>query len=345
MINVLIVDDSAFMRKLISDILGEEKNITIVGKARDGKDAIEKVKKLHPDVVTMDVEMPKMNGIDAVERIMEENPVPIIMLSSLTKEGADATISALEKGAVDFIPKPKSIFKVKDDSIKNEIVEKIRIASKIKLKKPPKRIVLPRKKVEHIEKSNRLQKIIAIGTSTGGPRALQRVIPKIPGDINAAILIVQHMPPGFTKSLAERLNKISEIDVKEAEGNEELKPGYAFIAPGGKHLKVRKKRNKLYTYLEDSELVSGHKPSVDAMYDSIVQNKLDNVIGVIMTGMGSDGATQMRELRRLKNYTIAQNEETCVVYGMPKSAVDLGAVDEVVSLDDISEAIIKAMEV
>jgi len=351
MIKVLIVDDSAFMRKLISEIVDSSDKLQTIGKAKNGKDALALIKTLKPDVITMDVEMPVMNGQEALEKIMSSDPLPVVMLSAVTKEGADATMLALDSGAVDFITKPKSIFKVKEEEIQNDIIEKIIIASKVNVKKNSylagvkETIPSPQNRKKRNVKKGKLSKIIAIGTSTGGPRALQHVIPKIPGDINAAILVVQHMPPGFTKSLSERLNNISELEVKESEGNEELIPGVVYIAPGNKHLKVKKRGGKYFTYLDDGDLVSGHKPSVDAMFNSINEGNIKNVIGVIMTGMGKDGAREMKKMRDNENYTIAQNEESCVVFGMPKSAISIDAVSEVVELDKIASSIIKAMEV
>jgi two-component system chemotaxis response regulator CheB len=347
MIKVLIVDDSAFMRKLIEDIVNSSDKLEVVGKAKNGQEALAQLEKLKPDVITMDVEMPVMNGQVALEAIMKNNPMPVVMLSAVTKEGADATLMALEAGAVDFITKPESIFKVKDESVKNDIIEKIIVASKVDIKKYKPISVLSKNKIEKTKflRSKKLSKIILIGTSTGGPRALQQVIPKIPGDINAAILVVQHMPPGFTKSLSERLDNVSEVSVREAEGNEELLPGCVYIAPGDKHLKVKKVGGKLFTYLDDGELVSGHKPSVDALFNSVNKMNVSNVIAVIMTGMGKDGAKEIKGLKENRNYTIAQDEESCVVFGMPKSAIGINAITEVVGLCDIADSIVKAMEV
>src|SRR6056297_346677 len=349
MIKVLIVDDSAFMRKLINDIISESNQLEVIGKVRNGKEALEFIKDKKPDVITMDVEMPVMNGIEAVEKIMLNEPVPVVMLSAVTKKGAEATLAALEAGAVDFITKPKSIFKVKDATVKDSIVEKLLIASKVNLQQQKKYIKHPvRKKKsprEVTRTGNKIKKIIAIGTSTGGPRALQEVIPRIPGDINAAILIVQHMPPGFTKSLSDRLDSMSEVTVVESSGNEELMPGTVYVAPGDQHLKVRKSGNSYYTYLEDSDLVSGHKPSVDAMFGSLNENNIRDVIGVLLTGMGKDGARELKKLKDNNNYTIVQDEKSCVVFGMPKSAINMKAVNEVVELRNIANSIIKAMEV
>lgn len=349
MIKVLIVDDSAFMRKLISDIIFESARLEVIGKVRNGKEALEFIKNKKPDVITMDVEMPIMNGIEAVEKIMAFDPVPVVMLSAVTKKGAESTLAALEAGAVDFITKPKSIFKVKDQSVKEAIIEKLIIASRVNLQQQKKYIdynVQRKPLFKGVKRTgNKVKKIIAIGTSTGGPRALQEVIPRIPGDINAAILVVQHMPPGFTKSLSDRLDSMSELTVIEASGNEELMPGTVYIAPGDQHLKVKKSGGSYYTYLEDSDLVSGHKPSVDALFSSLNENNIKDVIGVLLTGMGKDGARELKKLKDNNNYTIVQDEKSCVVFGMPKSAINMKAVNEIVELRNIANSIIKAMEV
>ncbi|WIF94658.1 protein-glutamate methylesterase/protein-glutamine glutaminase [Caminicella sporogenes] len=352
-IRVLVVDDSAFMRKVLSDIISTNENIEVVGTARNGKEAIEKIADLKPDVVTLDVEMPVMDGLMALKQIMRKNPVPVLMLSSLTKEGADATIKALQYGAVDFIPKPSSIFKINADDVKNQLIEKILVASKVNLTKHTvihSKIFTSRKKdiksVSNLNiKTNNFKKIVAIGTSTGGPRALQAVLPNIPKDIDASFLIVQHMPPGFTKSLADRLNSISEINVKEAEDNDVLLAGHAYIAPGDYHMKLIREGMSYKIKLSKEPPVSGHRPSVDYMIDSIAKLNISNVIGVILTGMGSDGANGLKNLKDNNGFIIAQDEETCVVFGMPKAAIKLGIVDVVAPIDKISEEIIKAMEV
>jgi two-component system chemotaxis response regulator CheB len=354
-IKVLVVDDSAFMRKVISDMIASSEDMTVVGTAKNGKEAIEMVKVLHPDVVTLDVEMPIMDGLSALKHLVAENPIPVIMLSSLTQQGTHETLKALDYGAVDFVPKPSSLLKVSAPELKDELLMKIRIASRTKVRpsSPPvpvqKPIEKPVSTVKSIVKaeqgSARFKKIIAIGTSTGGPRALQDVIPLIPEDIDASIVVVQHMPPGFTKSLAERLNALSHVHVKEAEQGDVLKAGWAYIAPGDSHLKVTKHNGQFVIELDNGERVTGHKPSVDAMMYSIADLHDPNVIGVIMTGMGADGAEGMKKLKEQNGYVIAQDEESCVVYGMPKSAVKLGAVDKVVSLSNIANEIVKAMEV
>ena len=345
-VRVLVVDDSAFMRKVLTDIISADSKMELVGTAKNGKEAIEQIKQLKPDVVTMDIEMPVMDGLTALELAMKESPVPIVMLSSLTKEGAEATLKALELGAVDFISKPSSVFKVSTDDVKKELIEKINIASRLRI--PTKKAIpitpIIRQPSRYIG-TNVLQKIIAIGTSTGGPKALQSIIPNLPKNLDAPVLVVQHMPPGFTKSLADRLNSMSELSVKEAENGDVLLPGWCYIAPGDRHLRVTKDGNQYKIVLGNDAPVTGHKPSCDAMYDSLAQLNINNVIAVIMTGMGSDGAKGLVSLKQNRNIVIAQDEESCVVFGMPKSAIKLNAVDKVVPLDAISDEILKAMEV
>lgn len=374
-IRVLVVDDSAFMRKVIADMIQQQLNIEVIDTAKNGAEAVEKIKLLKPDVVTLDIEMPIMDGLTALEKIMETEPLPVIMLSSLTKEGADATIRSLELGAVDFITKPSSVFKINTEDVKNELISKIVMASKIsmKTKNTRKMFDFKKEKDESVSKTvssgqpkvsktsessltdsqfkravggNRIDKIVAIGTSTGGPRALQSVIPRIPGNINASFIVVQHMPPGFTKSLAERMNTLSELNVKEAENGDILKQGWVYIAPGDQHLKLRRSGSEWAIQLTQDDLVSGHRPSVDAMMYSIADQKIPNVVGVIMTGMGADGAKGLvRVKNENKGYVIAQDEESCVVFGMPKSTIQLGCVDKVVTLNDIANEIVKAVGV
>lgn len=346
-IKVLVVDDSAFMRKILSDILSETSQIEVVGTAKNGEDAINQIRKLGPDIVTLDVEMPVMDGITALKHIVDEFKIPVVMLSSLTQVGADMTIKALELGAVDFITKPTSIFKINTDEIKNSLVDKILEASKVSVSKVSsiKRVTYTRKETG-FKRSNKLKNIVAIGTSTGGPRALQSVVASIPGDLEGAVLIVQHMPVGFTKSLADRLNSMSDIEIKEAEHGDVLKPGCGYLAPGGYQMEVKKRGSDYVINLDDSKIVSGHRPSVDAMLQSIVKENIRNTVAVIMTGMGSDGAEGLVELKKNgKIKIIAQDEDSCVVYGMPGSAVKRDAVDVIVPLDQITKEIMKAMGV
>ncbi len=352
-IKVLIVDDSAFMRKILSDIVSSHPDIDVINTAKNGEEAIKKIQQDKPDVVTLDVEMPIMDGLSALKKIMNDYPVPVLMLSSLTKEGADSTIKALQYGALDFIAKPSNIFKINVDDMKKQLIDKIIIASKVKFRKNllyKNNSLSVTKKAVHRPKrtssnNGKTKKIVAIGTSTGGPRALQNVLPHIPKDIDAAIVIVQHMPPGFTKSLANRLDSISEISVKEAEHNDILLPGHAYIAPGSEHMEVIKDGDSFIIKLNKELPVSGHRPSVDVLMDSLAKTGVRNIVGVILTGMGSDGAVGLKNLKGNSAYIIAQDEESCVVFGMPKSAIKLGVVDKVLPIDDISDEIIKAVEV
>lgn len=345
-IKVLIVDDSAFMRKVLSDMIDSDESLMVVGTATDGRDALAKISQLDPDVITLDVEMPVMDGINCLKEIMIKFPKPVIMLSSVTDHGAELTIRALDEGAVDFIPKPKNIFDIKNEKKKNEIIEKIIIAKNTKFQMA-KGKVKQQDTAPSINNSKVLKHVIAIGTSTGGPKALQSVIPFLPGDIPAAVLIVQHMPPGFTSSLAERLNSKSDLVVKEAEHREKILAGHVYIAPGDSHMLVELASNgDLMINLDKSPPVGGHRPAVDVMMSSLSDTGLKNIIGVIMTGMGSDGSSGIKKLKDInKSYIIAQDEETSVVYGMPKMAFQTGAVDKVVSLDKISEEIIQYLGV
>lgn len=353
-IKVLVVDDSAFMRKVIADMISSDDDVEVVGVARNGEEALEMIVSRKPDVVTMDVEMPKMDGLTALKQIMEISPMPVIMLSSLTTNGAVETLKALDYGAFDFITKPTSLIKVSTPEVREELLSKIKIASRTKVYKPNVAIRQPRPiqtatkesyKTSASQGRTKFKKLIAIGTSTGGPRALQEVIPFIPRDIDASILIVQHMPPGFTKSLADRLDSMSQIHVKEAEDGDVMQAGVAYLAPGDSHIKVSKQAGQFVIKLDNGERVSGHKPSVDAMMYSIASLNDKNVIGVIMTGMGGDGADGMSKIKANRGFIIAQDEESCVVFGMPKSTIKLGVVDKVVSLTNIANEIVKAMEV
>ncbi|MCX7842613.1 MAG: chemotaxis response regulator protein-glutamate methylesterase [Clostridia bacterium] len=343
-IKVLVVDDSAFMRKVIADILNSDDKIEVVDTAKNGTEALEKIKSLKPDVVTLDVEMPVMDGLSCLKEIMKSGFFPVLMLSSVTKEGADSTIKALEYGAIDFITKPTNIFNIADDEKKQELIEKIKIAknsTKIKKYLTLKDVQIRPKR--DIVKSSNIKNIVAIGTSTGGPKALQEVIPKIPGDVPAAFLVVQHMPPGFTRSLAERLNAMSELTVKEAEEGDELQAGYVYIAPGDYHMLVERSLTGIIRIrLSKSPPSGGHRPSVNTMMESLSNTGMSNIIGVIMTGMGGDGSEGIKLLKSInKGFIIAQDEKSCVVYGMPKVAIQTGAVDVIAPLKNISDEIMK----
>jgi len=342
-IRVMVVDDSAFMRKVISDILNEDKDINVVGTARNGKDALGKITKLFPDIITLDLEMPIMNGFSTLERIIKEYNIPVIILSSLTTEGADMTLKALEMGAIDFVTKPNNLFNFNSETEKKRIINKVKAVAGVKAVKKSnsnKSNIMIKSHNKNVLKKSNLQYLVSIGTSTGGPKALQAVIPLIPKDFNGSIVIVQHMPKGFTKSLANRLNSISDITVKEAENGELVKKGYCYIAPGDLHMLVIEKNSELYISLNENNLVSGHRPSVDLLMESVADINSRKLVGVMLTGMGADGSRGIKKLFDNGGYTIAQNEETCVVYGMPKSAVNMGAINVELPLNEIADAII-----
>ncbi|KKB38957.1 protein-glutamate methylesterase/protein-glutamine glutaminase [Bacillus thermotolerans] len=346
---VVIADDSAFMRKVIREFLSSHPEMDVVAAARNGKEAIEKVKQFRPDVVTMDVEMPELDGLHALSWIMEHMPTPVVMLSSLTKEGAEVTFEAIEKGAVDFIAKPSGTISLDLYKVKREIIEKVLAASKAKVYpagQKPAEAIAGRRSREEIEKgkvtSQRSSRnIVVIGTSTGGPRALQQVVTRLPDDIAAPILVVQHMPPGFTKTLAQRLDSLSAVHVKEADHKETLQRGVVYIAPGGFHLKVKESEGKATAWLTEEPSINGHRPAVDVLFESV--SRMDNyqVIAVIMTGMGSDGVNGLIQLKKAGGvHAIAESEESCVVFGMPKAAISTQLVDCVAPVENIAEKIL-----
>ncbi|WP_208320359.1 protein-glutamate methylesterase/protein-glutamine glutaminase [Hypnocyclicus thermotrophus] len=355
MIKVLIVDDSLFMRKIIGKILEEDDEIVVVGSAKNGKEAVEMNLKLNPDVITLDVEMPIMNGLEALKEIMNTKPTKVIMLSSLTTEGAKETIEALENGAFDFLSKPdgKSV-SLNIEKISDELIQMVKEAKKAninllkvnKVKKSKEEkisfsSILKKKAKKELHKGHKKpSKIVSIGISTGGPKALQTIIPKIPEDIDAGILIVQHMPPKFTKSLADRLNELSNIEVREAQDGDKVERGVAYIAPGSHHMTLSKDKETIKLNLDPPS--QGHRPSVDVMYNSLIKNyDMKKLIAVIMTGMGKDGAEGIKKIRELGGITIGQSKETCVVYGMPRVADELGGVEYVADLEKIPEYILK----
>ena len=344
MIRVLVVDDSALVRVALTDILNKTKDIKVIDTARNGKEAIEKVLKLKPDVITLDIKMPVMDGLTALKIIMEKQPTPVIMLSAMTKKGAKETIEALKLGAVDFIPKPSASYDL--STIADELIQKIRAVATT----TPNIIRLQNLKrfrgevVRGCWNKCKGNICVLIGSSTGGPSALEQIIPRLPSDIPAPIFIVQHMPPNFTQQLADRLNSISEVEVKEAENNERVKNGVAYIAPGGKHMKVRRVFDIVRIKIVDGKPVNAVKPSVDVTAESVVQSYGGNVVGVILTGMGSDGAYGMKMINA-GGLTIACSQDTCVIFGMPKAAIELGAIVSIKPLYEIAEEIVKFVEV
>lgn len=346
MIKVMVVDDSPFMRKILTDIIQEDEEIIVVGEARNGKEALEKIPLLKPDLITLDVEMPIMDGMTTLKHIINDYEIPVMMISSLTMEGATLTLEALEEGAIDFIPKPKNIFNLSKSVIKFEIIDKIKAAARSKtiIKCRPKTIVA--KKTRPIVTRNvGFEYIVVIATSTGGPRALQYVLPLIPENINASIVVVQHMPPNFTKSLADRLNTLSNIKVTEGKEGEILKPGHCYIAPGDYHMLVKEKRDNFVIELNQEPAIKGLRPAADVLIESVAQlNNIKKVV-TIMTGMGSDGSQGILHLKNKDKYIIAQDKETSVVFGMPKSAIETNLVDKIVPLDSIAQEIINIVGV
>lgn len=357
-IRVLVVDDSALMRTVISDIINESPDMEVVGRARNGQDAVLQLLRLKPDVITMDVEMPGMDGLTALERIMKEAPLPVIMLSSLTKQGTEQTLKALQLGAVDFVAKPSGQVSLDIKIIGDELKRKILIAAGARKKlqnlyrsaeiRKTATPIQSHVKKKSLDTTASLKKLVLIGTSTGGPKALHQVIPSLAGDLGAGILVVQHMPPGFTKSLAERLDGISSLNVKEAEDGEKVCPGCVYIAPGDHHLTVARQthqgQNALFVNLNQQAARSGHRPSVDVMLESVAQSFWAPVVCVIMTGMGSDGAAGLARLKEHGAVTIAEDQSTCIVYGMPKAAVETGKVDMIIPLNSIGAEIAKAVK-
>ncbi|WP_434937931.1 protein-glutamate methylesterase/protein-glutamine glutaminase [Shewanella sp. HL-SH8] len=335
-IKVLVVDDSALIRSLLSEIIRAEPDFTLVGAAPDAFVAKDMVITFSPDVITLDVEMPKVDGLTFLDRLMKARPTPVLMVSSLTEQGAEVTLKALEIGAVDFFPKPKLDIANSMEAYRSEIVAKIRSVAKAKVQ--PKAI--KKNTANTAFKFKTSEKIIAIGASTGGTVALKSLLAEMPID-SPAIVITQHMPPGFTKTFAENLDKVSAIHVKEAQDGERLIPGCAYLAPGDQHLLVVRSGADYRIKLSDSERVSGHRPSVDAMFQSLAQTAGSNVLGVILTGMGKDGAAGMLELLNSDGITIAQDEASSVIFGMPKAAIDLGAAQMILSLQDIPSQIVQ----
>jgi len=332
-LRVLVVDDSAFMRRLITSILAAEPDICIVGQARNGKEAINFALEQAPNVITMDVEMPVLDGYQALEVIMKSRPTPVVMLSSLTKAGAEATIRCLQLGAVDVIAKPSGPISLDLDKISAEILTAVRAAA---LSRVSRRAYMPSSTPRLRHSSPCRSKCIFIGSSTGGPRALQQVIPKLPGNLGAPVVIVQHMPAGFTQALADRINGESAITVRQAEQGDRLEANTALVAPGGLHMAFG--RHGLVE-LSDGPAVNGVKPSADVTLTSLVRTFAGEMTGVLLTGMGRDGAVALKLLRDAGGRTLVESEETCVVFGMPRAAVELGAAELVLPIHEIAPEI------
>lgn len=350
-VRVLVVDDSAFMRKVLSDLLQSDPALTVIGTARDGRDGVEKTLALEPDVLTMDVEMPKLDGYGALREIMARRPTPVVMVSSHTRGGAEATVRALALGAVDFVAKPSGSISLNMHITRDELVAKVKAAASATPRY--RRVVadLPsiRREVElspvvasvahaQIDGGPVARRLVVIGCSTGGPGALHQIIPRLPVDLPAGVLVVQHMPAGFTRSLANRLDEISTIAVKEAEEGDRVVGGRVLIAPGGFHM-VADHEGRVHLNQEPAQ--HGVRPAVDRTFEAVVPIWGNRMIGVILTGMGYDGAKGMVNLKRAGGKTITEDASTCVVYGMPKVVVEMGAADQVLPIHEISEAIVR----
>jgi len=335
---VLICDDSALIRSVMSEIVSSQPDMEVVGVAPDPLVARELIKQTNPDVLTLDVEMPKMDGLDFLEKLMRLRPMPVVMVSSLTERGSEITLRALELGAVDFVTKPKISIQSGMREYTEMIVEKIRAAANARVK--PRQVApsgAPRGEVTLPQIRNPLtssEKLIIIGASTGGTEAIKDFLTQMPSDC-PGILITQHMPEGFTRSFAKRLDGLCKISVKEAESGERILPGHAFIAPGHSHLLLARSGANYVTQLDQGPPVNRHRPSVDVLFNSAAACAGKNAVGVILTGMGKDGALGMLEMKKAGAYNFAQDEASCVVFGMPREAIAVGATDEVGGLHDL----------
>lgn len=348
-IKILVTDDSFFMRNIITKMLGEVPEFSVIGTATDGVDLLQKLETLDPDVITLDIEMPKMDGLTALERLMAKKPTPVIILSSLAAEGAEPTIRALQLGAMDFVLKPSGSISLDLAKVKEDLFQKVRAAAKASVTSL-KKYTAPG--VQAPEKSagrtvvptggsplSDFNKVVLIGSSTGGPQALMQVIPRLSASLSAAFLLVQHMPSGFTQTFAERLNASTSLEVREAKHGDEIREGVILLAPGDQHMVVAVENERKVVHMNQEPRVWGVRPSVDVTINSAAPVFKERLIGVILTGMGYDGAKGISMIHKVGGKTIAQNEETCVVYGMPKAAADTGCVDKVLPLSDIADAI------
>ncbi|EHC73488.1 Chemotaxis response regulator CheB [Salmonella enterica subsp. enterica serovar Mississippi str. A4-633] len=344
-IRVLSVDDSALMRQIMTEIINSHSDMEMVATAPDPLVARDLIKKFNPDVLTLDVEMPRMDGLDFLEKLMRLRPMPVVMVSSLTGKGSEVTLRALELGAIDFVTKPQLGIREGMLAYSEMIAEKVRTAARARRKSAYRRAGRARIAAHKpmaapaTLKAGPLlssEKLIAIGASTGGTEAIRHVLQPLPLS-SPAVIITQHMPPGFTRSFAERLNKLCQISVKEAEDGERVLPGHAYIAPGDKHMELARSGANYQIKIHDGPPVNRHRPSVDVLFHSVAKHAGRNAVGVILTGMGNDGAAGMLAMYQAGAWTIAQNEASCVVFGMPREAINMGGVSEVVDLSQVSQ--------
>jgi two-component system chemotaxis response regulator CheB len=351
-IKVLIIDDSALVRQTLTAILSNDKEIEIIGTASDPYIAAQKINENSPDVITLDIEMPRMDGLTFLKKLMSQHPIPVVVVSTLTEKGTETALKALEYGAIEVVAKPKINTKELLESDGEELCRKIKIASEVVLKRKlpsalsDKSELSPKLSADvMIEKINRQSMIkttdtlIAIGASTGGTEALRLLLEKMPVDA-PGIVIVQHMPEMFTRQFAKRLDTLCKVSVKEAENGDPVIPGHVLIAPGNKHMMVKRSGARYFVEVKEGPLVNRHRPSVDVLFRSTARYAGSNAIGVLLTGMGDDGAKGLLEMKDAGAYTIAQDEQSCVVFGMPKEAIKLNAVDKILPLDKITNAII-----
>jgi len=344
---VVVVDDSALVRSLLTEIINRQSDMECVGAASDPFAAREMIRNLNPDVITLDVEMPRMDGIDFLSKLMRLRPMPVVMVSTLTERGAEVTLKALELGAVDFVAKPKIGVADGLKQLADEITEKVRTASKARVSKPHAPAAAggvagaapaARPAPQSIGRLS-TEKLIFIGASTGGTEATKELLMSLPPD-SPAVVITQHMPPGFTKSYANRLDGLCKIRVKEAVDGERVLPGHAYIAPGGFHLSVERSGANYIARVTDGEPVNRHKPSVEVLFESAARVVGPNALGIMLTGMGADGAKAMRTMKDAGSYNVCQDEATCVVFGMPREAIAHGAANEVLPLGKIAQHVI-----
>lgn len=343
-IKVLVVDDSALMRKMIPLILEKDPNIEVIATAVDGRFALNKAAKYRPDVITLDLDMPGMDGLTTLKHIVSDYGIPVVIVSSLTVEGAQSTMKAFELGAMEVVAKPADAISVHIRDIAEELIRKVlAVAASSPSKLFPEAQVPATDKAKVKKTVATSEFVAAIGISTGGPNALSYLLPKLPSDFPAALLVVQHMPPGFTEVFANRLNKVCSLEVKEAKDGDLVIPGRVLIAPGDSHMKIKKTSMSTIVVLSKRPPVNGHRPSADVLFQSVAEEYGPKALGVIMTGMGEDGAQGIGEIRKAGGRTVAQDEKSCIVFGMPKAAIRTGCVDRVVSLDEMSGAIMSEL--
>lgn len=347
-IKVLVIDDSALMRALLTEVINSASDMEVVAVAPDPLEAREMIKKSNPDVITLDIEMPKMDGLEFLERLMRLRPTPVVMISSLTARGSDATLRALELGAVDYVSKPRVDPGCGLGEYANEICDKIRVAHAARHRvtvshaQPVGSVRHPEPRPLALESRGLADRLIAIGASTGGTEAIKTVLSTMPEN-SPGIVIVQHMPEAFTPSFAKRLDGLCRVRVKEAEHGDRIEAGHAYLAPGHSHLLVRRRGSDYMCELSSGPPVNRHRPSVDVLFESVAEQARDRVIAALLTGMGKDGAKGMLAIRKAGGYNIVQNEATCVVYGMPREAVAVGAVHECVALSDVAGRVLSAL--